>query len=763
MVKSPRRYRTQRHLHRGAVVAPHQGVLIALAAAVVGIRSGGAPAQDGGAAQVTLARETELARLVDLAAQQIGLAVEYDARALQGITVTARLGQAVSKEALWALANQLLAARGFTTVQPSGEEVLSVVKLTDAAGIARIEPWIPPAAGAGFVTVMVPVVHRPVKEVIDAIKPLISKPGGAVNSLGDEPRILLSDLRPRVEEILSVLSLLDAPGAGVIVERVPAEYLEATQLGSLVTAAVTAWNVVADRPLAGKAMPIPEGNAVVLIAPPPERAHWLELIDRLDERQGVTTRTYAPRYFSISQVAPLLEQTARDPGPRGAGNQWKVVTDDLTGALIVTATPAEHERIQALVERLNAVPVDARRPVRAFRIRNRGVREIVEILSQLIEAGALEAGEIEGQPVATAAGEARQRTERQVLPPGAVSEAIPGIGRGAAAPEVPAHDASVGPAPPKPATGGQSLLLTADEGTNTLIVIGDARRLEQLAELIRTLDERQPQVMLEALVLSLSEGDTLDLGVELEVMAVSGSTLINLASIFDLGMVGLEDTPAPSGTGGTALVLSPGDFRVLVRALETINHGRALNIPKVLVNNNQQATLDAVLQQPFLSTNASTTVATTSFGGTQDAGTSVSVTPQIAEGDHLVLEYSLSLSAFVGESSDPALPPPRQQNTIQSVVTIPDGYTIVVGGLEVETTAQATSQVPGLGALPLVGELFKNRSNSRSRSRFYLFIRANILRHHGFEDLKYLSDRQLMAQGVHLDDGWPKVEPRIIR
>ncbi len=691
----------------------------------------------------------------------MGLAIEYDAKTLQGITVTARLGQGVPKEALWALANQLLAARGFTTVQPTSEEVLSVVKLSDAAGIARIEPWVPQAAGAGFVTVMVPVVHRPVKEVLDAIKPLVSKPGGAVSGLGDKPRILLSDLRPRVEEILSVLSLLDAPGAGVSVERIPVEFLEATQLGSLVTAAVTAWNAVADRPLAGKVMPIPEGNAVVLIAPPPERAHWLELIDRLDERQGVTTRTYAPRYFSISQVAPLLEQTARDPGPRGAGSQWKVVTDELTGALIVTATPAEHERVQALIERLNAIPVDARRPARAFRIRNRGVREIVEVLSQLIEAGALEAGEIEGQPTAAPAEAARQRTERQVLPPGAAGQAIPGVGTG------PAEAGRSAPTTPdRPAitrvSAGQSLVMTADEGTNTLIAIGDARRLEQLAELIRTLDERQPQVMLEALVLSLTEGDTLDLGVELEVMAVSGSTLINLASIFDLGMVGLEDAPSPTGTGGTALVLSPGDFRVLVRALETINHGRALNIPKVLVNNNQQATLDAVLQQPFLSTNASNTVATTSFGGTQDAGTTVSVTPQIAEGDHLVLEYSLSLSAFVGESSDPALPPPRQQNTIQSVVTIPDGYTIVVGGLEVETTAQATSQVPGLGALPLVGELFKNRSNSRSRSRFYLFIRANILRHHGFEDLKYLSDRQLMAQGVSLDNGWPKVEPRII-
>jgi general secretion pathway protein D len=168
-----------------------------------------------------------------------------------------------------------------------------------------------------------------------------------------------------------------------------------------------------------------------------------------------------------------------------------------------------------------------------------------------------------------------------------------------------------------------------------------------------------------------------------------------------------------------------------------------------------------VLQEPFLSTNASNTVATTSFGGTQDAGTTVTVTPQIAEGDHLVLEYSLSLSTFVGESSDPSLPPPRQQNNLQSVVTVPDGYTIVVGGLEVETTADAVSQVPLLGDLPLVGELFKSRSKSSSLSRFYLFVRANILRHDGFEDLKFLSDRDVLAAGV--DDGWPAVEPRVIR
>ena len=77
------------------------------------------------------------------------------------------------------------------------------------------------------------------------------------------------------------------------------------------------------------------------------------------------------------------------------------------------------------------------------------------------------------------------------------------------------------------------------------------------------------------------------------------------------------------------------------------------------------------------------------------------------------------------------------------------------------TETEAVSQVPLLGDLPLIGELFKNRSNTTTRAHFYVFVRVNILRQNGFEDLKYLSDRDAFAAGV--DDGWPKVQPRVIR
>ncbi|MBL9140309.1 MAG: hypothetical protein JNK53_00460, partial [Phycisphaerae bacterium] len=170
----------------------------------------------------------------------------------------------------------------------------------------------------------------------------------------------------------------------------------------------------------------------------------------------------------------------------------------------------------------------------------------------------------------------------------------------------------------------------------------------------------------------------------------------------------------------------------------------------------------SVLQQPVLSTNASVSVATTSFGGTQDAGTTVTVKPQIAEGDHLLLDYSVAISSFIGVSTNPSLPPPRQQNTLQSVVAIPDGFTVAVGGLQIDRDLESVSQIPFVGDIPLLGEAFKSRTRTVSTTRFFVFLRASILRQQGFEDLKYLSGVELTASGVG-DRDFPSVEPQVIR
>ena len=105
--------------------------------------------------------------------------------------------------------------------------------------------------------------------------------------------------------------------------------------------------------------------------------------------------------------------------------------------------------------------------------------------------------------------------------------------------------------------------------------------------------------------------------------------------------------------------------------------------------------------------------------------------------------------------------PPRQQNNLQSVATIPDGYTVALGGLETTSETERVSRVPLLGSIPLLGRLFRSESKLTSHSRFYVFIRASILRGADFQHLKFLSDVEMNR--AELDPGWPEVEPALIR
>jgi general secretion pathway protein D len=302
-----------------------------------------------------------------------------------------------------------------------------------------------------------------------------------------------------------------------------------------------------------------------------------------------------------------------------------------------------------------------------------------------------------------------------------------------------------------------------DEGTNRILAIGPPRSLDDLGKLIEELDTQEPQVLVETLIVALTERQTRELGIELQAIGNSDGTLWRLGSLFGLGSPNPAGSvlPAPAGTGLETVILNPGDFSGVLRALETVTEGRALNVPKVLVNNNQTAQLNAVLQQPFATSNTSTNLATISFGGTLDAGTSVEVTPQITEGDQLLVEYQISLSTFVGESTDPTLPPPRQENKLSSIATLPDGYTVVVGGLEVETESDIESRLPILGRIPLLGNLFKEQSRSRSKTRFFVFLRCSVLRDAAYEDLRYFSAPAMALAGV--DGDLPVVEPRLIR
>jgi len=307
-------------------------------------------------------------------------------------------------------------------------------------------------------------------------------------------------------------------------------------------------------------------------------------------------------------------------------------------------------------------------------------------------------------------------------------------------------------------------IVTADTNTNTLIVVAPPPVQRLYKQLITMLDKRRPQVMVEVTMVTLDTSGNFSLGVELSkaggvhdgqdqylVFSSFGLSTVDLAT----GALSLEP-----GLGFNGALVGPDTLNVVIRALSSCGRAEVLAAPRLLVNDNASATLSSVSEAPFTSVNASNTVSTTSFAGYASAGTTLSITPHISEGDHLQLQFSLTLNSFTGEGAA-GIPPPRQTNTISSQVTIPDGYAVIVGGLKRKDANKTVSRIPWLGELPVLEYILGSHARSDAESTLFVFIRPVILRDDRFEDLKFLSDAELRL--AELPGNLPTSRPQIIR
>jgi len=681
--------------------------------------------------------EVEISELLDACAGLLKLPLQYDRAQVQG-RVTIRSGPGQSGEAFWAMTNRLLAERKLACIQGSGEEALGIVPLGDAAKLSRLETGPVEEAHAGFVKTMVTLRRADPSKVTGSLMHVLSTEGSLVQAIPETRSILLAGLAPQVRQAIDVLDTIDAAGEEVSVEELLLDFVSPTALVGLLERVGQTVNKVRGTPLKGSVLADPYARSVLIVAPVDEVVYWRDTVARFDRPEVAVTREYQPRRFGLKETARLVEEVAG-----GEPEGWKLVEDQLTGTILLTATPGEHEAVRALLDRLEATPPDANRSVRSFAVRHRDVDEMLSLLQEMLGEG--------GVPAASAQEAGAKPAEGEPASPPAAAPALA---------QKPDALATGGPVR---SVRAEEVTLAKDSGTNRILAVGPPRLLDEIGRIVESLDLRHPQVLVEALIVTLTEDQSRELAVELQKLGTADGTLFRLASLFDAGSPDPSSStlPAARGTGLETVVLDPGSFSGVLRALETVSHGRTLTIPKVLVNSNETATLDSVLQTPYASTNASTTVATTSFGGTLDAGTQVSVTPQITEGDELLLDYTVALSTFVGAAADPALPPPRQENKLSSSATVPDGFAVVVGGLEVETESAGESRVPILGSLPIIGRLFKSQTQSASKSRFFVFLRCSVMRQAQFADLKFLSAQDLQVAGV--PDDCPEVEPRVIR
>ena len=181
-----------------------------------------------------------------------------------------------------------------------------------------------------------------------------------------------------------------------------------------------------------------------------------------------------------------------------------------------------------------------------------------------------------------------------------------------------------------------------------------------------------------------------------------------------------------------------GDKKVnlLLTAMQTKKYGRILAKPKLLVDDNQQGTIETKnttyitrTTSSFQSTESGDPIQTsdTKFEP-YDASIKLDIKPHISKGNNLRLEITLKRSDFINLDPASTKPPDQSASDVLTVVTVPDNSTIILGGMDKINQSKGGDKVPILGDIPFLGGLFRKTSNTNSQSKLYIFVKAHILR-----------------------------------
>ena len=277
-------------------------------------------------------------------------------------------------------------------------------------------------------------------------------------------------------------------------------------------------------------------------------------------------------------------------------------------------------------------------------------------------------------------------------------------------------------------------------------VRGSKKQHEDIQNIIAKLDKRLPEVLVEAILVQVNTSDSLDLGVTLQdTRSIGGSRNISGSSPFNIGTIAQTGSMVTS-TGGAVLAYMSDDLvYATLEALQEQGDAKIVSKPRILVADNEEGTMSNTRSEPTTTTTFQTgsDVPIRDFKSYVDAGTTLTITPHISEGDFLRLEITLDVDSFDGEGSGD-IPPPKSSNNLSTVVSVPDAKTIVLGGLTTQTNAIDVRKVPFLGDIPLIGAAFRSVSRSTNHGLLYVFVRANIVRSDTpetvqFEDLDRIS------------------------
>ena len=309
-----------------------------------------------------------------------------------------------------------------------------------------------------------------------------------------------------------------------------------------------------------------------------------------------------------------------------------------------------------------------------------------------------------------------------------------------------------------PAVSGK-VRISADKATNSLIIMADQEDYIVLEQVIKKLDIPRSMVFIESLIMEVDMDKSLDIGVDwqfFEDTSVRGDKAV-VGGAFSDGIVpnvgaGGVINPFAGGGFSLGLITEPVDIAgfsissisAIINAVKTDDEFRILSTPQVLTTDNEEARITVGENRPY-----QTRSTTDTSGGTfesfeyRDVGKILKITPHVTEGRLVRMKISLEVTNIdlASTATTSSTLPVTQKRTVDTTVIVKDSQTVVIGGLIDESSTRNDTKVPVLGDIPILGWLFRKRSETNEKTNLYIFLTPRVIKS-PLEAREILKDKQ---------------------
>lgn len=435
-----------------------------------------------------------------------------------------------------------------------------------------------------------------------------------------------------------------------------------------------------------------------------------EIIKRVDQAGDKEIEVVELKNASAAEMVRIVDALSKTTDAKNtpAFLQPKLVADERTNAILISGDPKVRSRLRRLIEQLD-VEMATKGNNQVIYLKYAKAEDLVDVLKGVSD-------NLQSEKQTSSKGSSSQRNQ---------------------------------------------VMISAHSDTNSLVITAQPDIMNALQDVIAQLDIRRAQVLIEALIVEMAEGDGVNLGVqwgnlETGAMIQYSNTGASIGGV----MVGLEEAKdtdvtttvkdengefvrnetttekgdystlasALAGVNGAAMSVVMGDWTALISAVATDSNSNILSSPSITVMDNGEASFIVGEEVPVLTGSTAGSSNDNPFQTVErkEVGIKLKVVPQINEGDSVQLQIEQEVSNVLGANG--AVDVRFAKRQLNTSVIVQDGQMLVLGGLIDERALESESKVPFLGDIPVLGHLFKSTSTQVEKKNLMVFIKPTIIR-----------------------------------